>query len=376
MKVINPFITKGYFGPDYFCDRVEETKLLKKLLANGNNVALISPRRMGKTGLLMHCFNEEQFRDDYYTFIIDIYATKSLREFVYELGREIVNVLKPKGRKVFDTFLSFISSIRAGISYDSMGNPSWNVELGDIHSPSVTLDEIFGYLNGADKRCIVAIDEFQVVANYPENNTEAVLRTYIQHSPHVNFVFAGSQRTMMGEIFISPSRPFYQSVFMMNIGSISLEHYTAFILRHFEEAQKKISLEVIRIVYDMFEGVTWYIQQMMNILYMNTEKGKICREEDIEEAINLLLNSMDGTFAALLFQLNEKPKQLLVAITKEGKCKGITSSSFVKKHRLTSASSVQSAVRVLLEKQLVTVENGTYEPYDKLFALWMNKQYS
>lgn len=373
MKVINPFITKGYFGPDYFCDRVEEAKLLKKLLANGNNVALISPRRMGKTGLLMHCFNEEQFRDDYYTFIIDIYATKSLREFVYELGREIVNVLKPKGKKVFDAFLSFISSIRAGISYDSMGNPSWNVELGDIHSPSVTLDEIFGYLNGADKRCIVAIDEFQVVANYPENNTEAVLRTYIQHSPQVNFVFAGSQRTMMGEIFISPSRPFYQSVFMMNIGSISLEHYTAFILRHFEDAQKEISLEVIRIVYEMFEGVTWYIQQMMNILYMNTEKGKMCREEDIEEAINLLLNSMDGTFAALLFQLNEKPKQLLVAITKEGKCKGITSSAFVKRHRLTSASSVQSAARVLLEKQLITIENGIYEPYDKLFALWMNR---
>lgn len=375
MKVINPFITKGYLGPEYFCDRVEETELLKRMLANGNNVALISPRRMGKTGLLMHCFNEEKFRADYYTFIIDIYATKSLREFVYELGKEIVNVLKPKGKKAFELFLSFISSIRTGISYDSMGNPSWNLEMGDIHSPSATLDEIFRYLNGADKRCIVAIDEFQVVANYPDNNTEAVLRTYIQHSPQANFVFAGSQRTMMGEIFVSPSRPFYQSVFMMNIGAISLENYTAFILHHFREAGKDISPEVIEMVYEKFEGVTWYVQQMMNILYMNTAEGKKCVEEDISMALDLLLNSLDGTFAALLYQLNEKPKQLLVAITKEGKCKGITSSGFVKRHRLTSASSVQSAVRVLIEKQLVTVENGVYEPYDKLFALWMNINY-
>ena len=94
----NPFSTFGYDGPEYFCDRVEETNRLTKLLENGNHVTLISPRRMGKTVLLKHCFSQERLRKDYYLFIIDIYATKSLSEFVYSLGRSILSVLKSKER--------------------------------------------------------------------------------------------------------------------------------------------------------------------------------------------------------------------------------------------------------------------------------------
>ena len=45
----NPFVTNGYAGPEYFCDRVDETAMLTNLLTNGNNIALMSPRRLGKT---------------------------------------------------------------------------------------------------------------------------------------------------------------------------------------------------------------------------------------------------------------------------------------------------------------------------------------
>ena len=54
----NPFITNGYAGPEYFCDREKETQLLTDLLTNEHNVALISPRRIGKTDLLNHCFEQ------------------------------------------------------------------------------------------------------------------------------------------------------------------------------------------------------------------------------------------------------------------------------------------------------------------------------
>ena len=95
-----------------------------------------------------------------------------------------------------------------GITFDETGNPSWNLEMGDIKSPSVTLDEIFSYLKKADRICLIAIDEFQVIAKYPEKNIEATLRTYIQHCTNACFIYSGSQRHMMGEIFTSPSRPF------------------------------------------------------------------------------------------------------------------------------------------------------------------------
>ena len=166
MMVPNPFITNGYVSPQYFCDRVEETKLLTRQVTNGNNVALVSPRRLGKTGLIYHSFGQEAIKDNYYTFIVDIYATKNLQEFVYELGKAVLGVLKSRGRKAWEKFLSTLGSLRSNISFDINGNPEWGFGVGDIKVPEFTLDEIFAYLEHADKPCIVAIDEFQVIADY------------------------------------------------------------------------------------------------------------------------------------------------------------------------------------------------------------------
>ena len=108
----NPFVTKGYAGPEYFCDRVKETSQLVELITNGNNMALISPRRVGKTDLIRHCFQQREIKDKYYTFHIDIYATSSLRDFVNVLGRAILDELKPKGKAVWDGFLQVLRSLR------------------------------------------------------------------------------------------------------------------------------------------------------------------------------------------------------------------------------------------------------------------------
>ena len=130
MARINPFITSGYLSPAYFCDRVAETDALLRYLTNGNHVALISPRRLGKTGLIAHCFHQNNVQQAYYTFLIDIYATKNLQEFVFELGKSILNGLRPLGRKAWDTFLNSLSSLRSSISFDYAGSPSWNLEMG------------------------------------------------------------------------------------------------------------------------------------------------------------------------------------------------------------------------------------------------------
>lgn len=211
MHIANPFVVGGYISPHYFCDREVETELLIRNITNGRNVALISTRRMGKTGLIRHCFYQKEVKEHYNTFFIDIYATSSLREFVFALGKEIFEKLKPKGRRFIDNFFSVISSLRAGFKLDSVtGEPVFDIGLGDIHAAETTLEEIFTYLEQADKPCIVAIDEFQQIGTYAERNVEAVLRTKVQHCRNSFFIFAGSQRHIMMNIFNSPARPFYQ----------------------------------------------------------------------------------------------------------------------------------------------------------------------
>jgi len=369
--VNNPFILYGYESEKYFCDRKTETQELKRLVTNGNHVALIAPRRIGKTGLIENLFHQKDIQRDYYTFLIDIYATKNIEELIMAMGASMLSSLRPKGAKVIQKFVDILSSLRTGISFDAMGNPSWNVEVGDIRLPRTTLDEIFEYIDTADKPCIIAIDEFQTVSCYNDGKIEALLRTYIQHCRNAQFIFSGSQRTMMGEMFLSPSRPFYQSTSMMNIGCIPLDKYSVFAQKLFKEANKGISAETIAKVYQRFEGVTWYVQRVLNELFSLTPQHGTCDEDMLDIAIKNILRANEFTYQSLLFQLPIKQKELLMAIAKEGKAQNLTSSAFVKKYRLTSSSSVQSAIKGLLEKNFATSNLGVYEVYDKFFGLWL-----
>lgn len=246
----NPFITNGYAGPEYFCDRLVETQNITEALVNENNLALISPRRLGKTELIHHVFAQHDIKDNYHTFMVEIYSTNNLRDFVNVFGRAVLDELRPKGRTVWEGFLTFVSSLRSEISFDINGTPSWSVGLGRIANPSVTLDEIFAYLNHADKPCLVAIDEFQQITRYPDaDSIEATLRTYIQRCTNAHFIFSGSHRHLMDGMFTSPSRPFYQAVTLMNLAPLPLDKYTAFVQEKFKEAGKNIDTEVVSILY-------------------------------------------------------------------------------------------------------------------------------
>lgn len=369
--VINPFLTSGYLSADYFCDREEETKKLTRLLTNGNNVALISSRRMGKTGLVRHCFAQQKIARRYNTFVIDIYATKNLSDFVYEMGRQIVNALKPRGKKAIESFIDTVKSLRTGITFDVQGLPSWNVELGDVQAPAITLEEIFSYIENAGKPCLIAIDEFQSISCYPEKNVEATLRTYIQNCHNASFVFAGSERSMMGEIFMSAARPFYHSVSIMNLDVIPEDKYSAFIKHHFEANGRNIAEDAIHETYGRFNGVTWYIQKVMNYAYSITDKGCSFELTQLESVVEDIVEENSEIYKNMLFLLTPPQKTLLVAIGKEGRVSQITGRAFLKKYSL-SASSVQKALATLLEKQVVTNNQGVYEVYDKFMTIWLS----
>lgn len=373
MRVINPFITSGYVSGHYFCDRVKETELLTRLVTNGNNVALLAPRRLGKTGLIHHCFEQKNIKDNYYTFIVDIYATKDLQEFVYEMGKAVLATLKPLGRKIWELFLNTLGTLRSSISFDINGNPEWGLGVGDIKMPESTLDEIFAYLAHTDKPCIVAIDEFQVIATYPDNRVEALLRTLIQRCPNARFVFAGSQRHMMSEMFVSPARPFYQSTTLMTIEAIDCGHYVDFAQGLFREYDKDITRETIEAIYGRYDGITWYVQSVLNSLFTLTERGSVCTPDMLEPAVQEIIMQQSFAYSALLFQLPPKQKGVLLAICREGEARNVTSREFLQRYRLT-ASSVQAAVKGLLAKDFITHDMGSYTVYDRFFAQWMLQQ--
>lgn len=374
MKINNPFVTNGYVGPEYFCDRVEETAFLIRMLTNENNIALISPRRIGKTDLIRHCFEQPEIKENYYTFIIDIYATKTLQDFVNVLGKAILDSLKSQGRSAWELFLNIVLSLKSEISFDINGNPVWGIGLGALNNPATTLDEIFLYLNKADKHCIVAIDEFQQITHYDDGkNIEAALRTYIQRCPNANFIFSGSHRHLMGEIFTSPARPFYQSITVFNLKPISLEKYQEFAEGMFKRADKHIAEGVIEDLYTRFNSVTAYMQKIMNYMYQVTEKNGTCTKEMIDDAVNYILDISADTYDGILYQMPEKQRNVFLAIAKDKEATGVSGGNFAKRHNLQSPSAVVSAIKGLLEKDFITQDKKSYFIYDKFFQLWLER---
>lgn len=375
-KVKNPFSIGGYLSAEYFCDRVNETKELTGAILNNRNTVLVSPRRMGKTGLIEHCFCQKEIQQAYHTFFVDIYATGSLKELVFILGKHIFNKLKPRGKKFVEQFFATISSLRPAFKLDpDSGQPVFDIGIGDIRQPLLSLEEIFTYLESADKPCIVAIDEFQQITKYPEKNVEAILRTHIQKCTNCTFIFAGSQRHMMQNIFFSASRPFYQSASFLNLNPIAIEAYRKFIHKHFNKAGKKISDECITRTYNLLEGHTWYMQTLLNRLYEQSDTGEEMSVSGADSILHWTIDLNKTVYQSMVSMLPERQKEILFAIAKERKVSEITSADFIKRHSLHSPSSVQSAVKQLLDKELITKNDTVYQVYDRFFGLWLSQTY-
>lgn len=375
--VNNPFVVMGKIPAELFCDREKESRKLIHALTNGNNVVLISPRRMGKTGLIHYCYDNEAIFDNYYTFFVDILHTSNLREFTYNLGRCIYKELVPKGKRFVKGFIQTLKSISGKFSIDALnGSPSFGIELGDIYNPELTLEEIFNYLEHAGKPCIMSIDEFQQVTHYPEKNIEALLRGYIQNMQNCRFVFAGSERSIMQKMFTSSARPFYQSADLLELNEIPFETYSSFVNRLFKERKKFVDNDTIKYVYELFRGHTFYVQKVFNEAFSMTENGKTCNIDIAKTATNNILGEKETTYMEILSAIPEKQKSLLYAIADEGMASHITSMAFVKKHNLESASSVQSAVKQLLGQNLITEIHKEFSVTDKFFALWINRIYN
>jgi len=371
---INPFVVAGKIPNEYFCDRKVEIGKVTKGIDNQENIVIISPRRMGKSELINYCFSQKRIAEEYNTLVIEILHTTSLRELTMELGNAIYRKIAKRSDKLFKIFSATLRSLSASFGFDPVLNtPTFGIKLGDIESPEYTLDEIFEYIEKTDKRCIIAIDEFQQIVNYPEKNTEAILRSRIQKMTNANFIYSGSERHIVEEMFMSSKRPFYQSATVIQLKAIEKETYRQFVISNFEKRGKTINPECIDRIYDKVKGVTMYMQRVFHDAFtMETDGG----EGDLELVDKLLDNYMEENSSRLsqqLSMLNEAQKELIYAIHHDGIATAITSSSFIKRHKLRSASSVQAAAKKLLEYDIITRTAGDYSLSDPLLTMWMDK---
>ena len=329
----NPFVIYGYKGTEYFCDRKKETDLIMKALQNERNIVLISPRRIGKTGLIHHVFeNISKQEPETHCFYLDINATRNLSQFIQLLAKTVIGKV-PSQRE------------------DS-------------------LKHIFEYLKQSEKRIYIAIDEFQQIAEYPEDGTEALLRSYIQFLPNVYFIFAGSKQHMMTDMFLSAKRPFYQSSQILNLPLINQDEYHHFANRWMGTRNLTMDPDTFAYLYNKVDGQTWYIQDILNRLYQN---GKEITTAEIDDVTLELVNEQEVAFVNYYDSLTDNQAALLSAIAQDKAVTSILSQDFISSHNLPAASSVSLALKTLINREFIYKYNGSYIIYDRFFGMWLRK---
>lgn len=371
-KIANPFVCQGYESPRYFCDREEETKNILNTLYNGRNITLISPRRLGKTGLIWNAFHHIQTENkDAPCLHVDIFPTQSQHEFVDMLGSAVLNNALSRGKAFGKKVMKFLGALRPVVGIDHMtGFP--NVTLNtDPAQAEMSLKSIFSLLGNLEREVFVAIDEFQQINEYPEGGTEALLRSHIQFLRNVHFIFSGSKQHLMSEMFLSPKRPFYQSTDILNLMPLDEEVYYGFANAFFKGKGGHLDRDFFHELYSTFDGYTWYIQSVLNRLYEGGKKADSV--ELLRGTILSVTESKAPQYEYLTQMLTGNQFAVLRAIAKKGVAKEPTGKEFLKKYKLPSSSSVKTALEMLVDKELVYRLPVGYIVYDRFLGIWLRR---
>lgn len=359
-------------SPEYFCDREKEAHNIQLAVTNGRNITLFSYRRLGKTGLIHHVFYRLKNKPNLVCIYIDLMPTQNLQDLIVLLSNSLLEQLETKPEKFLKKAIEFFGSLRPIIETDpDTGRPRLTFDLKKNSEKEKSLEQLFLYLSKQKKKIVIALDEFQQIRNYPEDNTEALLRTGIQKLHNTNFIFSGSQKHLLLSLFTEYGKPFYHSSDMLMLGKLDAETYSEFIKKNFTKNKMKISTEQIERILNWTRAHTYYTQSFCNRLWSRGEKT--INENIITEEIQNIFDENEPVYINYRNLLTNYQWNVLRALAKEGSAKLILSKEFISKHKLNTASSVQTAIKTLLAKEMVYKEDDFYFVYDPFLERWLEQ---
>jgi hypothetical protein len=370
--MINPFKLRGKVELRSFCNRVDERKILLADMQNSQSVLLYSPRRYGKTWLIKVV--EDDLKDKGFCVVyIDLFAIYSRQHFIEKYTQKILNALRLPRQRIE----KFSNEIFTGRSYRIFLAPSneYRIEFSIPPDDLVRFEEIVYDLpqiaaKRFKKRFVVIFDEFQEINRFNGKEIEKALRAYIQNHTQVGYIFAGSKRSLLINMFTDKRRPFYRSSRLMPLGKIDNTHWKDFVKRLFIESKLDIKTSFIDDVLKITQGHPYYTQLAFYIVWNLYSEKEECSLSILEDE---MLSYQDDDFINLWKNLTLSRQSLLVALSKE-ETSHPYAGDYILSHRLGSASNVQEAIRYLEREGIIEKSEGRFRIVDPLFCEWILKR--
>ena len=354
-----------------FTDRVAETKRLKRDFENGQNVVLISPRRMGKTSLVRRVISQVD-TDKIAVVHLDIYDCRTEYEFYNKLATAVLKQASGKGDLMLRNIKEFLTRLAPKISFGIDPANEMSVSLGiapEDYSPEEILQLPEKMAHKMGKHIVVCIDEFQQIGNFPDSiDVQKRIRGVWQLQKEVSYCLYGSKKHMLTDLFQNKRMPFYQFGDIRFLQPIALADWIPFIRGKFEENGQSISDEQITKICETVDYQSSYVQQLAWNVMLCCDS--VVDEETMEEALDDLIAQNSTLFLQQTEGLSSYQMNFLKALA-AGEMGDFTSTAILKKYNLGSKSNISRLVDALIKKELIEKTGRTVAIADPVFRLWM-----
>ena len=353
MKKKNPFSDSGL----EFIGRERELSMLNESIKRGQSVVLYAPLGEGKTTLFKKCCSKYKYSKKYVVMRCDLTGTSNMSDFIARL----INTMQAfTTRTAFNTFISYLKSIKPVFSFDQLaGVPILNIEISP-DATETTLEQIKNYIESSSKQYILYIDEFQQIVQYPDNNAEALLQSFFSSLPNLVCVFSGSQNRLVKEILTTKMSSFYSNLTIIELSSIDCLEYSKYVVEQFNTNNVTVNKEIVESVYSLLEGSTLYMQLLFSNLYSKVDSGSVITSDIVDSEINDILSERELTYKYYYMKCSDRQKEYLVKLAHDiqptGRAFARPQSKFIKDEK-------------------VSCKNQRYYINDKFFRVWLRTHF-
>jgi hypothetical protein len=370
----NPFKYGGTVRGHYFADRKSELKELKREILNRNHVFLVSPRRFGKTCVLLNLV-EIFKRDDVACAYIDLNAFPDIRSFAGALATLTTGALETNKDRLLKMFAGF-QRLRPKVTVEPDGTISAGLEL--VVEEKNSLSALLEGMQHSEKlavkkrkKLVVIIDEFSDLEKYNGESIEKAIRSEIQKQTYISYIFSGSEESVMISMIRDRKRAFYKLGRIMKLGPIERSAYTKFILGWLNRGGFTINDDNLQRIFEIGNDVPYNIQRLCNVMWDHARKTETIDRALIEK-LPVIIAQQDSPHYEMLWHSASQPqKMLLIALSKDQAAKPF-SRDFQLKHGIGPSSSIKASFDSLIKKGILfKTPRGRYHFVDRFMPYWI-----
>ena len=348
--MVNPFKFGTVVENSFFTDRQNELQYIKSVLNSENHLILISSRRFGKTSLVVKALRESSRKH----IMLNLQSVVSTEDFAARLLKEIFRLYKFEKIKYLLKNFRVVPTFSINPMTDGM-----DIAFQPMVDGRVLIEDVFALLQAIaseEDRLIVVLDEFQEIKSI-DKNLDRLLRSIMQLHKNINYLFLGSQESMMREIFEKKKSPFFHFGQLLHLDKIPYDDFKLYLLERmsFVDNADEICNEILAFT----KCHPYYTQQLASQVWEIGRKGEM--DNIVNEAIARLLEFHDLNFERIWLNFNNTDKRILMWLANNNKPYALMG---------IAQSTISSSLKRMLKDGYV-IKTAEYEVEDPFFRNWI-----